>query len=156
MMPDLVQMVKLKHASTAKMTMVLYIVIGFGMFGTFLMMTAERKYEFGILLSIGMKRIKLQVTVFMEILMMSLLGVLAGILISTGIITYFYANPIVLPTRMQEVYESYGIEPVIEFSMSPYIFYSQAWAIFLIAVILSFYPLLVLFRLKPVQAMREG
>jgi ABC-type lipoprotein release transport system permease subunit len=156
MMPDLVQMVKLKHASTAKMTMVLYIVIGFGMFGTFLMMTAERKYEFGILISIGMKRAKLQFTVFMEILMMSLLGVLAGVLVSTGIITYFYANPVVLPTRMQDVYESYGIEPVIEFSMIPYIFYSQAWAIFLIAVILSFYPLLVLFRLKPVQAMREG
>lgn len=156
MMPDLVQMVKLKHASTAKMTMVLYIVIGFGMFGTFLMMTAERKYEFGILISIGMKRAKLQFTVFMEILMMSLLGVLAGALVSTGIITYFYANPVVLPTNMKDVYESYGIEPVIEFSMSPFIFYSQAWAIFLIAVILSFYPLLVLFKLKPVQAMREG
>jgi len=156
MMPDLVQMVKLKHASTAKMTMVLYIVIGFGMFGTFLMMTAERKYEFGILISIGMKRAKLQFTVFMEILIMSLLGVLAGAVVSTGIITYFYANPVVLPTRLKDVYESYGIEPVIEFSMIPYIFYSQAWAIFLIAVILSFYPLLVLFRLKPVEAMREG
>ena len=97
MMPDLVQMVKLKHASTQKMTMVLYIVIGFGMFGTFLMMTAERRYEFGILLSIGMKRAKLQFTVFIEILLMSLIGVLTGIIISTGIIVYFFTNPIQLP-----------------------------------------------------------
>jgi len=155
MMPDLVQMVRLKHASTQKMTMVLYIVIGFGMFGTFLMMTAERKYEFGILISIGMKRAKLQFTVFMEILMMSLLGVVSGILISIGIIAYFYANPVVLSTKLVDVYESYGIEPVIEFAMSPFIFYSQAWAIFVIAVILSFYPLLALFRLQPVKAMRE-
>ena len=103
-----------------------------------------------------MKRAKLQFTVFIEILMMSLIGVIVGILISLGIITYFYANPILLPTRLQDVYESYGIEPVIEFSMNPFIFYSQAWAIFVIAVILSFYPLLVLFRLKPVKAMREG
>lgn len=156
MMPDLVQMVKLKHGSTQKMTIVLYIVIGFGMFGTFLMMTAERRYEFGILLSIGMKRAILQFTVFIEILLMSLIGVLAGIVISILMIMYFYNNPIQLPTRMQDLYESYGIEAVIEFSMNPYIFYSQAWAIFVIAVILSFYPLLELFRLKPVEAMREG
>ena len=156
MMPDLVQMVKLKHASTQKMTMVLYVVIGFGMFGTFLMMTAERRYEFGILLSIGMKRAKLQFTVFIEILLMSLIGVLTGIIISTGIIVYFFTNPIHLPVPMQDIYESYGIEAVIEFSMNPYIFYSQAWAIFVIAVILSFFPLLELFRLNPVRAMREG
>ena len=126
------------------------------MFGTFLMMTAERRYEFGILLSIGMKRAKLQFTVFIEILLMSLIGVLTGIIISTGIIVYFFTNPIQLPIPMQDIYESYGIEAVIEFSMNPYIFYSQAWAIFVIAVILSFFPLLVLFRLKPVKAMREG
>ena len=47
-MPDLVQMVSLKHGSTRKMTMVLYIVIGFGMFGTFLMMTAERAESLGL------------------------------------------------------------------------------------------------------------
>ena len=156
MMPDLVQTVKLKHASTQMMTMVLYIVIGFGMFGTFLMMTAERKYEFGILLSIGMKRLKLQITVFIEILLMSLMGVIAGILISTVTILYFYANPIQMGDQMQEAYEAYGVEAVMEFSMDPSIFYSQAWAIFVIALILSFYPLLVLFRLNPVKAMRES
>jgi len=136
--------------------MVLYIVIAFGMFGTFLMMTAERKYEFGILLSIGMKRLKLQITVFMEILLMSLMGVIAGILISTITILYFYANPIQMGAQMQEAYEAYGIEAVMEFSTDPSIFYSQAWAIFVIALILSFYPLLVLFRLNPAKAMRES
>jgi len=156
MMPDLVQMVKLKHASTQKLTMVLYIVIGFGMFGTFLMMAAERRYEFGILLSIGMRRAKLQFTVFIEILLMSLIGVLTGILISIAIIMYFNTSPIQLPTRMADLYESYGIEALIEFSMNPHIFYSQAWAIFVIAVILSFFPLLELSRLNPVRAMREG
>jgi len=155
MMPGLVQTVKLKHASTKMMTMVLYIVIGFGMFGTFMMMTTERKYEFGILLSIGMKRLKLQTTVFIEILMISLLGVMAGIAVSVAVILYFFANPIQLGTQMQEMYESFGVEAIIEFSADPILFYSQAWAIFLIALILSFYPLLVLARLNPVRAMRE-
>ena len=87
---------------------------------------------------------------------MSLIGVLTGIMIGTGIIMYFYTSPIQLPTRLADLYESYGIEALIEFSMNPYIFYSQAWAIFVIAVILSFFPLLELSRLKPVKVMREG
>ncbi|MCK5367842.1 MAG: ABC transporter permease, partial [Cyclobacteriaceae bacterium] len=93
MMPNLVQTVKLKHTSTEMMIMVLYLVIGFGMFGTFLMMTAERTREFGIMLAIGMHRRWLQFTVFVEIVMMSLIGVLAGIVMSLFAITYFYYNP---------------------------------------------------------------
>jgi ABC-type lipoprotein release transport system permease subunit len=156
MMPDLVQMVNMKHASSQKMILVLYIVIAFGMFGTFLMMTAERKYEFGILLSIGMRRLKLQITVFIEILLMSLMGVLAGFVVSLSLIAYIHTHPIQLSSDMKQMYASYGIEPVIEISMNPSIFYSQAWAIFIIALILSFYPMLVLSRLTPVKAMREG
>ena len=94
MMPDLVQTVKLKHSSSRIMIMVLYIVIGFGMFGTFLMMTAERTREFGTTIAIGMKRAWLQLTIFCEIVMMSLIGVFAGIVMSLAIITFFYFRTI--------------------------------------------------------------
>ncbi len=154
MIPDLVQTVKLKHSSSRIMIMVLYIVIGFGMFGTFLMMTAERTREFGITIAIGMKRSLLQWTVFLEILMMSFLGVLAGMVMSLSIISYFYYFPIQLSTTMKEMYEGYGIEAVIQFAMSPQLFAWQAWAIFIISFVLSFYPILVLRKLIPVNAMR--
>ena len=155
MMPDLVQTVKLKHSSSRIMIMVLYIVIGFGMFGTFLMMTAERTREFGTTIAIGMKRLWLQLTVFYEIVIMSLMGVLAGIIMSLTIITYFYFNPVQLGSDMADMYESYGVEAVIEFSMSSGIFVWQAWAIFIIGFVLSFYPILVLKRIRPVKAMRD-
>lgn len=155
MMPNLVQTVKLKRSSTEMMIMVLYIVIGFGMFGTFLMMTAERTREFGILLSIGMHRRWLQFTVFIEIVMMSLMGVLAGVVMSLFAITYFHYNPPPMAKGAQAMAENYGIEAVFEFSSSPQIFVWQAWAIFIIGFLLSFYPVLVLIKLRPVQAMRE-
>ena len=155
MMPNLVQTVKLKHTSTEIMIMVLYIVIGFGMFGTFLMMTAERTREFGIMLSIGMHRKWLQFTVFIEIVMMSLMGVLAGIVMSLFAIMYFHFNPPPMAQGAQAMAETYGIEAVFEFSMSSQIFVWQAWAIFIIGFLLSFYPILVLRKLSPVQAMRE-
>ena len=155
MMPDLVQTVKLKHSSSRIMIMVLYIVIGFGMFGTFLMMTAERTREFGITIAVGMKRLWLQLTVFYEVIMMSLIGVLTGIILSLAIITYFYFNPVQLGSDMADMYESYGVEAAIEFSMSSGIFIWQAWAIFIIGFVLSLYPVLVLKRIRPVRAMRD-
>ena len=156
MMPDVVQIMNLKYGNSRKMIMVLYTVIAFGMFGTFLMMTAERTREFGIMLAVGMKRRLLQLTIFSEITLMALFGVLIGILVSLGIIIYFHYNPIDLGSSMEEIAEQYGMEVALVFSADPKVFYEQAWAVFVIAFILSFYPLLVLFKLDPAEAMRKG
>ena len=87
---------------------------------------------------------------------MSLMGVLIGISISLVIIIYFYYNPIDLGSQYQEISEQYNMDVELVFSAGPKVFYEQAWAIFVISFILSFYPLLVLFKLKPVDAMRKG
>ncbi len=156
MMPDVVQIMNLKYGNSRKMIMVLYTVIAFGMFGTFLMMTAERTREFGIMLAVGMKRRILQITIFSEITIMTFIGVVIGILVSLAIIIYFHYNPIDLGSSMDEIAEQYGMEVALVFSADPKVFYEQAWAVFVIAIILSFYPLLVLFKLDPADAMRKG
>ena len=108
------------------------------------------------MLSVGMRRRVLQSSIFSEITMMAMLGVLAGIAMSLVIIIYFHYNPIDLGTKMDEMAEQYGMEVALVFSADPKVFLEQAWAVFVIAFILSFYPLLVLFRLSPVDAMRKG
>ena len=102
-----------------------------------------------------MHRRWLQFTVFVEIVMMSLMGVLAGIMMSLVAITYFYYNPVPMGKDAQAMAENYGIEAAIEFSMSPQLFIWQAWAILIMSFLLSFYPILVLTKFSPVQAMRE-
>ncbi len=47
--PELVQSIEIDNASGIIMLGILYIVIAFGIFGTIMMMTAERVKEFGIL-----------------------------------------------------------------------------------------------------------
>jgi len=138
------------------MIMILYAVIGFGMFGTFLMMTAERMREFGILLAIGMKRIVLQATTFLEVLILSSMGVMMGLALSSVLIIYFYFNPIDLGSSYDAIANSYGIEMTIEFSLDSAIFITQAFAVFIIAFILSFYPLIIISKTKPVKAIKEG
>ena len=156
LIPDLIEMAEMKYASTRIMILILYSVIGFGMFGTFLMMTAERMREFGILLAVGMKRVLLQVTTFLEVLLLSSMGVIMGIVLSSLLILYFYYNPIDLGSSYDAIAESYGIEMTIEFALEASIFITQAFAVFIIAFILSFYPLIIINKIKAVKAIKEG
>ncbi len=156
LMPDLVQGIEIDNISGQVMLWVLYAVIGFGMFGTFLMMTAERMYEFGVMMSVGMKRLLMQFTIFIEMAMMTSIGVLVGVAISLPILIYYYNNPIFMSGESAQAMENFGVEAAYFFSLQPSLFYNQAWAIFFMALILSLYPLIVIWKLKPVKAMREG
>jgi len=156
LMPDLVQGIEIDSISGQIMLWILYAVIGFGMFGTFLMMTAERMYEFGVMISVGMKRLKMQLIVFLEIGMMATLGVISGIGISLPILIYYFHHPIYFTGKSAEAIENFGVEPAYFFSLQPSLFYNQAWVIFFMALILAFYPIYVVHKLSPVEAMRNA
>lgn len=155
MMPELQQSIELDNVSGKITLFVLYLVIGFGMFGTFLMMTNERLYEFGIMLAVGMRRFKLQLTMQLEMLILSFMGVLAGILLSLPILTYYHSHPIYFSGEEARAIESFGVEAVYDFSLEPTIFYYQAWAIFIMAMAFSIYPLWIINKLSVVKAMRQ-
>jgi ABC-type antimicrobial peptide transport system permease subunit len=154
LVPELVQSIELDNISGKVMLWVLYLVIGFGMFGTYLMMTAERQYEFGVMLAIGMKRFRLQGVIFLEILVMTVMGVLSGILISLPVLAYFHHNPIRFGEEAAKAIESFGVEAIYAFSLDTAIFTNQAYAIFIMAVVLSGYPIWSIHKMKVVESMR--
>lgn len=156
MMPELIQGIEIDNISGIIMLLLLYLVIGFGMFGTFLMMTKERLYEFGVMLSVGMHRSKLQLLIFSEIVMLAAIAVLVGFLLSLPVISYFSRNPISLPEEYKSAFEKFDIEPIYAFSSEPIVFTSQAWVVFFMALVLSAYPLYKIWKMDPVTAMREG
>lgn len=158
MLPELMEAKALDTASNRLVLAVLYLIITFGIFGTILMMTKERSYEFGVLTAIGMKRWKLSVTVWLEIIMMGFVGVLAGILISIPIVYYFQMNPIdltVLGKDAGKAYEKFGMEPILPAAFKVRIFINQAIIVFFITTILAIYPWTKINKLQPVEAMRE-
>jgi len=154
MMPDLVQGIELDNASGIIMLIILYIVIAFGVFGTIMMMTSERAKEFGILISVGMKRIKLVLVTTLETIFISFLGVAAGIAGSLPVIYYFYHHPIHITGEAAKAYEMFGVEPILAFSTNPGIFYSQSLVVLIIALATAVYPLIFIYRLRPVKAIR--
>ncbi|NNC85217.1 MAG: ABC transporter permease [Bacteroidia bacterium] len=155
MMPEIVSHMELDLLSGRVMNGILYMIIGFGIYGTILMMTNERRYEFGVLLSVGMKRLQLSFIVWLEIMYIAIVGLLAGTLVSFPVTLYFKYNPIRFTGDWGRAYEDFGFEPIMAFSVHPSIYLNQVLVIFIIVVFMSFYPVRFLHKLKPVEAMRH-
>ncbi|MCB0848129.1 MAG: FtsX-like permease family protein, partial [Bacteroidetes bacterium] len=94
MMPELLQTMQGDQAGNRIMIYILYMVIGFGLFSTVLMMLTERQHEFGIMVSIGTGKKQLSRMVFLEILLLSAIGIILGTAASLPILHYLDAHPI--------------------------------------------------------------
>ncbi|MCB0568362.1 MAG: ABC transporter permease [Phaeodactylibacter sp.] len=154
MLPDLVQAKSLDSAGNIIIYFILYLIIAFGIFGTILMMTKEREYEFGVLISIGMRRWQLGASVWLEVIMLGLLGALGGILASLPLVWYFNVNPIRFSGDYAAAMESFGFQPIFPTLLAPHIFLQQALLVFILTALLAIYPIYKIRKLRPVQAMR--
>ncbi|MGI9542884.1 MAG: ABC transporter permease [Cyclobacteriaceae bacterium] len=155
MIPELDQIIQGEEAENVIFQIVLYMLIAFGIFGTILMMTIERQYEFGVLVAIGMSKAKLAALVVLENIFLAVLGALAGIVISIPIVYYLYRFPIGLSGQLAEAYENFGIEPIFYFSIDAVVFYTQALIVLILALVLAFYPVIKIRSLDPVEAMHS-
>jgi putative ABC transport system permease protein len=155
MMPELVQAMEADAGGNYIFLGVLYMIVSFGIFGTILMMTAERMPEFGVMVGIGMKRTKLAITVVFETIMIAMLGVLAGMAASLPLVLYFNKNPIYMGAEMEEMYAQFGFEPYFPTSTDPMHFISQGLVVFIIASLIAIYPMVKVSKIDSLEAMRK-
>ncbi|AFH50838.1 ABC-type transport system (lipoprotein release), permease component [Ignavibacterium album JCM 16511] len=152
--PELVQSIQVDNASGIIMLGILYVVIAFGIFGTIMMMTAERVKEFGILISIGMKKSKLAVVTILETIFISFIGVAAGALISIPILLYLVNHPIPLTGETADAILAWGFDPIIPFAFYPGMYFAQIWTVLAIAFVSALYPVNFIRKIKPSVALR--
>lgn len=152
--PILYQQIQGDSQSGIAMLVILYFIIFFGIFGTVLMMVAERKREFGVLVAIGMQKTKLKMIVAMEMMMLGAIGLAGGLLASVPLILYFYYYPIVLKGEMANLMEEYGWDAVMPTAwFGPY-FYWQVVVVALMVVLATIYPLRKIGKLKVMEALK--
>ena len=153
--PVLVQQIQ-GDSQTGMATLgMLYLLIFFGIFGTVLMMIAERKREFGVLVSIGMQKKRLKRIVIIEMALLGAIGLIAGLLASSPVILYFYYFPILLKGDIGKMMEDYGWDAVMPTAwFGPY-FYWQAVIVALMVLLATLYPLRKIGKLKEIEALRS-
>lgn len=140
--------------SGSVMTAILYLVIAFGIFGTVLMMTAERRRESGVLVAIGMQKTRLAAVMAVEMVYIGLLGMVSGALASLPVIYYGYYNPIRFTGEMGKMYENYGMEPVMPMLLPDKYFLWQSLVIAIIVLIAITYPVRKVMKMKVVNSLK--
>ncbi len=151
---ELVQMIESDRISNQALLYILYIVIGFGVFGTLLMMATERRREFGMMMAVGMKRSRIASMLGLEILILNATSVLVGFVVSLPVLITLHLNPIRLTGEMADMMEAYGWEPIIPFSVEHVFMIEQLLVISLLVIIAGIIPVVSTSRLKLQKALR--
>ncbi|MCK5838383.1 MAG: ABC transporter permease, partial [Bacteroidales bacterium] len=154
MLTELVQGIQGDNISGIVMLGILYLVIGFGILGTILMMTMERKREFGIMVAIGMQRTKLAIIILIETVIIGILGIVSGMAASFPIILYFMLNPIRLTGEAAAAMLEYNIEPIMPFLIEPGFYINQSLTVIIITLLAGLYPIIIIGKFKVVQALQ--
>lgn len=154
LMPELLNLIEGKEASGAVVKSLLFMIIGFGVWATIMMMMHERKRELGVMIAIGFQKSKLLIMMLSESFFIGIIGVFSGLAISYPIMWYMFKNPIYFTGEMAETYKSMGFEPKISFSINPEIFYNPAISIMIIFMLVSLYQIYFVAKLKVVDSLK--
>ena len=155
MMPEIVQHINTDQGSMAIIQGILYLLVSLGILGTLLMMMIERKYEMGMLIAIGMKKVKLMQLMVMESVVTVLTGCSLGLLVSLPVVYWMKEHPIRFTGEIGDVYEEFGFEPIFPATLDGDIFLAQGFVVFVVGLLLSLYPIVRIARLDPVEAMKK-
>jgi ABC-type lipoprotein release transport system permease subunit len=153
--PVLVQQIQGDSQTGIATLAMLYFIIFFGIFGTVLMMIAERTREFGVLVAIGMQKRRLKRIVTIEMILLGILGLAGGMLASAPVVIYFYFHPILLKGDLGKMMDDIGWDAVMPTAwFGPY-FYWQAVVVGIMVLAATIYPLRKIGKLKEIEALRS-
>ena len=127
---------------------IMYLIVGFGILGTVIMMTTERIHEFCVMISLGMSRLRLAIVVSVELLVKSFIGVVMAIVVTLPLTYWFHVNPIRIYGMMAHTYVQFGMEPVLPMAVDSSIFINQIITIFIISLFTIIYPIRRILRLE--------
>jgi ABC-type lipoprotein release transport system permease subunit len=154
-LPGLKQGLEVDSASGLIMVGILYMIVGFGILGTIVMLYNERTFEFGVLSAVGMNRFKILATVLIELNLLTLIGIALAILLSFPIFAFVQANPIELTGEAAKQILEQGFEPYLSVGMYADVYIGNAIAVWAIALVAMAYVVYKILTLNALEAMRQ-
>lgn len=152
--PILKQTIEGDSAGGVVFIVILYVIVFFGIFGTVLMMIAERKREFGVLNAIGMQKRLLMYVVVIEMIFIGALGAFVGMLGISPLLYLGNKYPIRMTGETAKMYEDMGYEAVMPMASFDAYFWWQALIVIVMVLLASYFPLKSIRKLKLMNALR--
>jgi len=151
--PGLKQAIQADMTSAWFMYAVLIILVAFSVLNTQLMSVLERTREFGTMMALGVKPIRLGALVFSETFIMSSIGLIFGAALGAALSYYLSFVGFSYP-GMEEMAGRFNLPDRMYPSLSLLSIFLGPGIVFICSLIASIYPALRLFFLQPVSAMR--
>jgi len=155
LMPVVVQMIDLTNVFFYIILAVVLFVIAMGIMNTLLMSVLERTREFGVMMALGTEPLQVLRIVLYESLVLSAIGIVAGILLGVGVTFYFSKEGLDLSMFSGLGSTIPGMVPTIKPLLLAKNLWQPAIVLFLTGVITSLYPARRASRLEPVQAIHH-
>ncbi len=139
-----------------------YIIIGiilfalaFGIVNTMLMAILERTQEIGVMMTLGMNRIRLFLLVFLETIFLTLIGTPIGLGIAWIVTGYYHQNGLNLESMGKEMMSNFGFSTLV-YPEFPTEKLAGIMGIVLFTALAScIYPALKALQLRPIEALRK-
>jgi len=152
LMPGLRQAIEMDLVSGLIFYALLIIVVAFSILNTFLMAIFERTREFGVLMAIGTTPRRLTKVLLTESMVMTAVGIMAGILVGIGVTYYFQINGIDF-SGGSDLLSQFGITGRMYPKLSLLSVSIGPLMVLFFTFIAALYPALKVRRLRPVEAM---
>jgi putative ABC transport system permease protein len=133
---------------------IILLALAFGIINTMMMAILERTREIGMLLALGMNKLKVFMMILMETFFLVAAGCPGGIVLALGTIAITQKTGINL-NRYNEVYSSFGYDPSIYPSLTSRQFGIILLLIVITAFLSSLFPARRALKLKPAESIKK-
>ncbi|MBN3034310.1 MAG: ABC transporter permease [Bacteroidales bacterium] len=134
--------------------MIILLALCFGIINTMLMAVLERVKELGMLMAIGMNRIKIFFMIMLESVFLSLTGGILGIVAGYLISKYYQYHDIHLPVQWVEGFREIGYSATVNTITDLPMVFIIALMVIITGVVSSLFPAYKALRLNPADAIR--
>lgn len=152
--PELRLMHSFSGIYTIMIIVIIMLALAFGILNTMLMAIFERVRELGMLLAIGMNKVRVFLMIMLESVVLSLTGAAAGVGLAYLCISWLGRRGIDL-SMFGDGLAEFGFEPVIYPFVMGFEYVWVAVVVIIAAMLASVYPAIKAIRLNPVEASKE-
>lgn len=155
LVPEIIEFIALDKASSHMFVFIMYLFVAFGILNTIQMSVYERIREIGIMISIGTTPGRVFAMVMTESLIITIIGLAAGLVFGAFICWIFTIYPMDFSGYSAEM-EFYGVSTLVYYTkLRAGDFVNCSITLFMLTLFFSYFPARRASRLDPVRAIRH-
>lgn len=152
--PDMAMVSDMIYQMDVIITVIVLLVLAFGIVNTMLMSVLERFKELGILMAVGMNKVKVFSMIVTETVLLSLAGGVGGMVLGFLTIKLLYQTGINL-SLFSEGLSGWGFKELVHPELETRVYLLITVTVILTAILASFYPAIRALSLNPSEAIRK-